>query len=88
MGGAGGSPASPTTAPGGSAFGGSSDSSAADSGTAVTSPSGPAPAAGAASGSTPPALLDAQNRLTRLDAGVTQASDDVSTADQNIANGG
>jgi hypothetical protein len=33
-------------------------------------------------------LLDAQHRLTQLDAGVTQASDDVSSADQNIANGG
>jgi hypothetical protein len=58
------------------------------SGRAVTGAGGAAPAGGAASGATPPALVDAQQRLPQLDAGVTQASDDVSSADQNIANGG
>jgi hypothetical protein len=62
----------------------------------VPAPAVPAPAAAAAGGaatspspgSTSPALADAQARLGQLDAGLTQVSDDVASADQAIANGG
>ena len=55
---------------------------------AGASTSSGAPGAGAGAGSPPAAIADAQSRLSQLDAGVTQVSDDVSSADQAIANGG